>query len=104
MAYTMFRIDTKVGLWKKGEASEAWLEGADWVVDAIDNVPTKVSWTLSCNSGPGHMLIEYCLLVLISGRLACPLSQPRLEGEPNFPLIDHVPLHGLTLIHLSKHS
>jgi len=43
MASTMFRIDTKVGLWKKGEASEAWLEGADWVVDAIDNVPTKVS-------------------------------------------------------------
>jgi tRNA A37 threonylcarbamoyladenosine dehydratase len=43
MACTMVRIDTKVGLWKKGEASEAWLEGADWVVDAIDNVPTKVS-------------------------------------------------------------
>jgi tRNA A37 threonylcarbamoyladenosine dehydratase len=33
----------KVGLWKKGEASESWLEGADWVVDAIDNVPTKAS-------------------------------------------------------------
>jgi hypothetical protein len=36
------RIETKVGLWRKGTESEGWLEGADWVVDAIDNINTKV--------------------------------------------------------------
>lgn len=42
------RIETRVGLWRKGTESEAWLEGADWVVDAIDNINTKVrSWDLT---------------------------------------------------------
>lgn len=43
------RIDTKIGLWKKGETSETWLQGADWVVDAIDNIPTKVDLLAYCH-------------------------------------------------------
>lgn len=35
-------IDVRVGLWEKGQRSESWLDGADWVVDAIDNINTKV--------------------------------------------------------------
>lgn len=42
------RIDVQVGLWRKGVEGEKWLEGADWVVDAIDNINTKVD------------LLEYC--------------------------------------------
>ena len=51
------RIETRVGLWRKGTESEGWLEGADWVVDAIDNINTKVgpfSWSLRS----GRMLIR----------------------------------------------
>lgn len=36
-----------VGLWRKGEG-EALLEGADWVVDAIDNLDTKVDLLAHC--------------------------------------------------------
>ncbi|EIW67545.1 mitochondrial protein [Tremella mesenterica] len=41
------RIEVKVGLWKKGQG-ESWLEGADWVVDAIDNIDTKVDLLTHC--------------------------------------------------------
>ncbi|KAK4689017.1 tRNA threonylcarbamoyladenosine dehydratase, partial [Tremellales sp. Uapishka_1] len=42
------QVDVKVGLWRKGEG-EAWLEGADWVVDAIDNINTKVDLLSHCH-------------------------------------------------------
>lgn len=45
------RIETKVGLWRKGTESESWLEGADWVVDAIDNINTKVRQSRFCVDG-----------------------------------------------------
>ena len=38
----------QVGLWRKGEG-ESWLEGADWVVDAIDNIDTKVDLLTFCH-------------------------------------------------------
>jgi tRNA A37 threonylcarbamoyladenosine dehydratase len=38
----------KVGLWRKGQ-SESWLEGADWVIDAIDNIDTKVDLLTHCH-------------------------------------------------------
>lgn len=41
------RVDVKVGLWRKGE-SESWLEGADYVVDAIDNIDTKADLLTHC--------------------------------------------------------
>ncbi|WVR06594.1 hypothetical protein IAU60_003626 [Kwoniella sp. DSM 27419] len=41
-------IETRVGLWRKGE-SESWLEGADWVVDAIDNLETKADLLTHCH-------------------------------------------------------
>ncbi|ORX37153.1 hypothetical protein BD324DRAFT_579869 [Kockovaella imperatae] len=41
-------IDTHVGLWRKGD-SEHLLEGADWVVDAIDNIDTKVDLLTHCH-------------------------------------------------------
>lgn len=37
----------QVGLWRKGQG-EQWLEGADWVVDAIDNIDTKVDLLTHC--------------------------------------------------------
>lgn len=43
------RVDVKVGLWKKGEESERWLDGADYVVDAIDNIDTKVDLLTYCH-------------------------------------------------------
>lgn len=42
------RVDVKVGLYRKGQ-SESWLEGADWVVDAIDNIDTKVDLLTHCH-------------------------------------------------------
>ncbi|ORY22027.1 putative mitochondrion protein [Naematelia encephala] len=42
------QIDIQVGLYRKGE-SEQWLEGADWVVDAIDNIETKVELLTHCH-------------------------------------------------------
>lgn len=41
-------MDVKVGLYRKGQ-SEEWLEGADWVVDAIDNIDTKVDLLTHCH-------------------------------------------------------
>jgi len=41
------RIDIHVGLWRKGEGDHL-LEGADWVVDAIDNIDTKVDLLTYC--------------------------------------------------------
>lgn len=41
------RVDIKIGLWRKGE-SESWLDGADYVVDAIDNIDTKVDLLTHC--------------------------------------------------------
>jgi len=38
----------KIGLWRKDQ-SESWLEGADWVVDAIDNIDTKVDLLTHCH-------------------------------------------------------
>ncbi|KAL7420520.1 hypothetical protein Q5752_004470 [Cryptotrichosporon argae] len=40
-------VEVEVGLWRKGEG-EAMLEGADWVVDAIDNIDTKVDLLAHC--------------------------------------------------------
>lgn len=41
------RVEIKIGLWRKGE-SESWLDGADYVVDAIDNIDTKVDLLTHC--------------------------------------------------------
>ncbi|GMK56173.1 hypothetical protein CspeluHIS016_0300130 [Cutaneotrichosporon spelunceum] len=41
------RVDVRIGLWRKGE-SEAWLDGADYVFDAIDNIDTKVDLLTYC--------------------------------------------------------
>lgn len=41
-------MEVKVGLYRKGQ-SESWLEGADWVVDAIDNIDTKVDLLTHCH-------------------------------------------------------
>ncbi|TDL27714.1 hypothetical protein BD410DRAFT_760842 [Rickenella mellea] len=41
-------VDTRVEVWRK-EDGKALLDGADWVVDAIDNITTKVD------------LIQYCV-------------------------------------------
>lgn len=40
-------VDAKVALWRKGEG-EPWLEGADYVVDAIDNIDTKIELLTHC--------------------------------------------------------
>ncbi|RSH90862.1 hypothetical protein EHS25_010038 [Saitozyma podzolica] len=42
------QIDAHVGLWRKGDG-EALLDGADWVVDAIDNIDTKVDLLTHCH-------------------------------------------------------
>ncbi|KAJ9127153.1 hypothetical protein QFC24_001390 [Naganishia onofrii] len=44
------KVETKVGLWRKGTESESWLEGADWVVDAIDNINTKIELLAHCHN------------------------------------------------------
>ena len=40
-------MDIHVGLWRK-EDSLHLLDGADWVVDAIDNIETKVDLLAHC--------------------------------------------------------
>ncbi|WWC71060.1 uncharacterized protein I206_105013 [Kwoniella pini CBS 10737] len=42
-------VDVQVGLWRKGSEAEQWLEGADWVVDAIDNLETKADLLSHCH-------------------------------------------------------
>lgn len=42
-------IDVKVGLWRAGPEGEALLQGADWVVDAIDNLTTKAQLLTHCH-------------------------------------------------------
>ncbi|BEJ11603.1 hypothetical protein CspHIS471_0200630 [Cutaneotrichosporon sp. HIS471] len=42
------QVDIKIGLWRKGE-SESWLQGADYVFDAIDNIDTKVDLLAHCH-------------------------------------------------------
>ncbi|WWC88391.1 uncharacterized protein L201_003302 [Kwoniella dendrophila CBS 6074] len=42
------QVDVQVGLWRKGTEAEEWLKGADWVVDAIDNLETKVDLLSHC--------------------------------------------------------
>ena len=38
------QVETCVELWNvENEKENGWLEGADWIVDAIDNITTKVS-------------------------------------------------------------
>jgi tRNA A37 threonylcarbamoyladenosine dehydratase len=46
--WLIVRVEVKVGLYRKGQ-SESWLEGADWVVDAIDNIDTKVDLLTHCH-------------------------------------------------------
>lgn len=43
-------IDSRVDLWKADDvkAAEELLEGADWVIDAIDNITTKVDLLRFC--------------------------------------------------------
>lgn len=41
------QIYIHVGLWRKGEGDRL-LDGADWVVDAIDNIDTKVDLLTYC--------------------------------------------------------
>nr|ODN91594.1 mitochondrial protein [Cryptococcus depauperatus CBS 7855] len=41
------QIDVQIGLWREGEG-EKWLEGANWVVDAIDNIETKADLLAYC--------------------------------------------------------
>lgn len=41
------QVDIKVALWRKGEG-EAWLNGADYVLDAIDNIDTKIDLLAHC--------------------------------------------------------
>ncbi|WRT68055.1 uncharacterized protein IL334_005030 [Kwoniella shivajii] len=43
------QVDVQVGLWRKGAEAEKWLEGADWVVDAIDNIETKADLLTHCH-------------------------------------------------------
>lgn len=42
------RVDIHVGLWKKNKTSEDLLAGADWVIDAIDNIDTKADLLTYC--------------------------------------------------------
>lgn len=38
-------VETCVDLWNvENEKKHGWLEGADWIVDAIDNITTKVNY------------------------------------------------------------
>lgn len=41
-------VETCVELWNvENEKENGWLEGADWIVDAIDNITTKVNTKLN---------------------------------------------------------
>lgn len=41
-------VDGKVALWRKSPECEGWLDGADYVVDAIDNIDTKIELLTHC--------------------------------------------------------
>jgi tRNA A37 threonylcarbamoyladenosine dehydratase len=43
-----FRVDIHVGLWRKSKEGEDLLVGADWVIDAIDNIETKADLLTHC--------------------------------------------------------
>ncbi|KAI0052266.1 hypothetical protein FA95DRAFT_1553584 [Auriscalpium vulgare] len=42
------RVDPRIELWREGENGAELLEGADWVIDAIDNIQTKVDLLKYC--------------------------------------------------------
>ncbi|CCM05469.1 uncharacterized protein FIBRA_07690 [Fibroporia radiculosa] len=42
------RVDARVDIWRKEQGGEL-LEGADWVIDAIDNITTKVDLLKYCH-------------------------------------------------------
>ncbi|KIJ50617.1 hypothetical protein M422DRAFT_204191 [Sphaerobolus stellatus SS14] len=42
-------VDARVDIWRKDEGGGNLLEGADWVLDAIDNIPTKVDLLKYCH-------------------------------------------------------
>jgi tRNA A37 threonylcarbamoyladenosine dehydratase len=44
------RVDIHVGLWRKGKEGEDLLVGADWVIDAIDNIDTKADLLTHCSN------------------------------------------------------
>jgi tRNA A37 threonylcarbamoyladenosine dehydratase len=42
------QVEACVELWNiENENENGWLEGADWIIDAIDNISTKVSRSLA---------------------------------------------------------
>ncbi|KAF8524849.1 hypothetical protein BU17DRAFT_74648 [Hysterangium stoloniferum] len=41
-------VDARIDIWRKDEGGAQLLEGADWVVDAIDNIATKVDLLKYC--------------------------------------------------------
>ncbi|CDZ96807.1 ubiquitin-protein ligase molybdopterin-converting factor [Phaffia rhodozyma] len=43
-------IEAKVALWRDGPEGAALLEGADWVIDAIDNITTKSQLLVHCKT------------------------------------------------------
>ena len=46
---TLSSIETSVSLWRDSPEGYALLEGADWVVDAIDNITTKAQLLAHCH-------------------------------------------------------
>lgn len=55
-------IDACTDLWNiEAEQSNHWLEGADWVVDAIDNISTKVRKINDLICGP--ISLDTCSLL-----------------------------------------
>ncbi|KAF7298564.1 ThiF domain-containing protein [Mycena indigotica] len=43
-------VDTRTELWKNDDGGKELLDGADWVIDAIDNIQTKVDLLHYCHS------------------------------------------------------
>nr|GAT51747.1 predicted protein [Mycena chlorophos] len=48
-------VDTRVDVWKNDENGAKLLEGADWVIDAIDNIQTKVDLLHHCATHNIHV-------------------------------------------------
>lgn len=99
-------VETLVELWSaENEQEHRWLDGSDWVIDAIDNISTKVDLLSYCHSkgikviasmGAGaKMDPSHIQSADISQTIADPLARAvrrRLRMHPIHPVLSGIPV------------
>lgn len=99
-------VDALVELWNvENEKEHNWLEGADWIIDAIDNISTKVDLLSYCHSKSLKVIASmgagaksdpsHIQSADISETIADPLARSvrrRLRTHPTHPVISGIPV------------